>query len=49
MDFGKKLQKLLKKILTLISNDPDFKLLTLNQVFVEQSGMTLPGIFCKSN
>ena len=32
MDFSKKWKMLLKKILTLISNDPGFKLFTFNQV-----------------
>ena len=40
--------------LTVISNDPGFKLCTLNQAIdevncLEQPGVTFHGIFCKSN
>ena len=53
MNLCKNLQKLLK-IQSSISNDPDFKLFILNQVFVEvivekQPGVTFLGTFCKSN
>ena len=53
MDFGK-LENILKNSLTVISNDPGFKLFTLNQVidelnYLEQPCVTFPGIFCKRN
>ena len=52
--FRQKLEYVVKNFLTIISNDPSFKLFTLNQVIdevncKEQPGVTFPGIFCKSN
>ena len=35
VDFGKNWKRLLKNFLTIISNDPNFKLFTLNQVIDE--------------
>ena len=35
MDFGKKLENVVKKFLTVISNGPGFELFTLNQVIDE--------------
>ena len=52
--FRQNWKMMLKNFLTIISNDPNFKLFTLNQVIDEvncweQPGVTFPGIFCKSN
>ena len=52
--FRQKLESVVKKVLTIISNDPGFKLFTSNQVIgevncIEQPCVTFHGIFCKSN